>query len=37
MDMKMGLHKAAVYYYYPAWQEPGTALALSINKMYGGP
>ena len=32
MDMKMGLHKAAVYYYYPAWQEPGTALALGINK-----
>ena len=32
MDMKMGLHKAAAYYYYPAWQEPGTALTLGINK-----
>ena len=32
MDMKMGLHKAATQYYYPAWQEPGTALTLGINK-----
>lgn len=32
MDMKMGLHNAAPYYYYPAWQEPGTALALGINQ-----
>jgi TRAP-type mannitol/chloroaromatic compound transport system substrate-binding protein len=27
----MGLHKAAAYYYYPAWHEPGTAQTLGIN------
>ena len=32
MDMAMGLHQAASYYYYPGWQEPGTAIALGINK-----
>lgn len=32
MDMAMGLHKAARFYYYPGWQEPGTALALGINR-----
>ena len=32
MDMAMGLHQAAGYYYYPGWQEPGTAIALGINK-----
>jgi TRAP-type mannitol/chloroaromatic compound transport system substrate-binding protein len=31
MDMAMGLHKVAGYYYYPGWQEPGTAIALGIN------
>jgi len=31
MDMAMGLHQAASYYYYPGWQEPGTAIALGIN------
>ncbi|ESZ13073.1 TRAP transporter substrate-binding protein [Mesorhizobium sp. L48C026A00] len=32
MDMAMGLHQAASYYYYPGWQEAGTAIALGINK-----
>jgi TRAP-type mannitol/chloroaromatic compound transport system substrate-binding protein len=32
LDMAMGLHQAAGYYYYPAWHEPGTALTLGINK-----
>jgi len=31
LDMAMGLHRAAGYYYYPAWHEPGTAIALGIN------
>ncbi|MEX1107544.1 MAG: ABC transporter substrate-binding protein, partial [Dongiaceae bacterium] len=31
MDMAMGLHSAANFYYYPAWHEPGGALALGIN------
>ena len=31
MDMTMGLHKAANFYYYPAWHEPSTALTLGIN------
>jgi TRAP-type mannitol/chloroaromatic compound transport system substrate-binding protein len=32
MDMDLGLHKAADYYYYPGFHEPGTNLALGINK-----
>lgn len=32
LDTAMGLHQAASYYYYPAWHEPGTALALGINR-----
>lgn len=32
MDLSMGLNKAAGFYYYPAWQEPGTALTLGINR-----
>jgi len=32
MDMAMGLHAAASVYYYPAWQEPGTALTFGINQ-----
>lgn len=32
LDTSMGLHQAAGFYYYPAWQEPGTALALGINR-----
>jgi len=32
LDTVMGLHEAAGYYYYPSWNEPGTALALGINR-----
>ena len=32
LDMAMGLHKAAGYYYYPGFHEPGTAQTLGINK-----
>jgi TRAP-type mannitol/chloroaromatic compound transport system substrate-binding protein len=32
LDTRMGLHQAARFYYYPAWHEPGTALALGINR-----
>jgi TRAP-type mannitol/chloroaromatic compound transport system substrate-binding protein len=32
LDTAMGLHQAAVYYYYPAWHEPGTGLTLGINR-----
>lgn len=31
-DLAFGLHKAAKYYYYPGWHEPGPALELSVNK-----
>jgi TRAP-type mannitol/chloroaromatic compound transport system substrate-binding protein len=27
LDMAMGLHKAAGYYYYPGFHEPGTGTA----------
>ena len=32
LDMAMGLHKAVGYYYYPGFHEPGTGLAVGINK-----
>jgi TRAP-type mannitol/chloroaromatic compound transport system substrate-binding protein len=32
LDTVMGLHKAAGYYYHPGWHEPGTGLALGINR-----
>jgi TRAP-type mannitol/chloroaromatic compound transport system substrate-binding protein len=32
LDMAMGLHKAARYYYYPGFHEPGTGSAVGINK-----
>jgi TRAP-type mannitol/chloroaromatic compound transport system substrate-binding protein len=32
LDMDMGLHEAADYYYYPGFHEPGTAQAVGINK-----
>ncbi len=32
LDMAFGLHKAAGYYYYPGFHEPGTNLAVGINK-----
>jgi TRAP-type mannitol/chloroaromatic compound transport system substrate-binding protein len=31
-DMQIGLHKAARYYYYPGWHEPGTTLDFGFNK-----
>jgi len=31
-DMAIGLHKAARYYYYPGFHEPGTAHTLGINR-----
>ena len=31
-DQLMGFHKAAKYYYYPGWHEPGGLLELIINK-----
>ncbi len=30
-DERLGLYRAAKYYYYPGWHEPGTALELIIN------
>jgi TRAP-type mannitol/chloroaromatic compound transport system substrate-binding protein len=32
MDMALGLHQAADYYYYPGFHEPGTNMTLGINK-----
>ena len=32
VDMALGLHKAAKYYYYPGFHEPGAAFSLAINK-----
>jgi TRAP-type mannitol/chloroaromatic compound transport system substrate-binding protein len=31
-DMAFGLHKAARYYYYPGWHEPGPVLECIVNK-----
>jgi TRAP-type mannitol/chloroaromatic compound transport system substrate-binding protein len=31
-DLAFGLHKAAKYYYYPGWHEPGTTLEAVINE-----
>ncbi|MDG2107607.1 MAG: TRAP transporter substrate-binding protein [Woeseiaceae bacterium] len=31
-DLSFGLHKAARYYYYPGWQEPGPGLECIINQ-----
>ena len=30
-DEKLGLHKAAPFYYYPGWWEPGATVELEIN------
>jgi len=30
-DERLGLYRAAKYYYYPGWQEPGTVLELIVN------
>ena len=32
LDMDLGLDKAADYYYYPGFHEPGTNITLGINK-----
>lgn len=31
-DVSLGLHKAARYYYYPGWHEPGSLLQCVVNK-----
>ena len=31
-DLAFGLHKAAKFYYYPGWHEPGTTLEAMINR-----
>lgn len=31
-DLAFGLHKAAKYYYYPGWQEPGPTLECIVNQ-----
>jgi len=31
-DMKLGLHNAARYYYYPGWHEPGTTAEFGFSK-----
>jgi TRAP-type mannitol/chloroaromatic compound transport system substrate-binding protein len=31
-DLRMGFYKAAKYYYYPGWHEPGTVLEVMFNK-----
>ncbi|MFH1983570.1 MAG: TRAP transporter substrate-binding protein [Pseudomonadota bacterium] len=31
-DLRMGFYKAAKYYYYPGWHEPGTCLEVMFNK-----
>lgn len=31
-DVRMGLDRAAKYYYFPGWHEPGTQLELIINE-----
>ncbi len=32
-DFLMGFFRAAKYYYYPGWHEPGTSLELIVNKL----
>jgi TRAP-type mannitol/chloroaromatic compound transport system substrate-binding protein len=32
LDMALGLHRAARYYYYPGFHEPGSGLSLGINR-----
>jgi len=31
-DLAFGLHRAAKYYYYPGWHEPGTTLECLVNR-----
>ncbi len=35
-DLRLGLYRAAKYYYYPGWHEPGTALELIVNRKAWG-
>jgi TRAP-type mannitol/chloroaromatic compound transport system substrate-binding protein len=32
LDMQIGLHRTARYYYYPGWHEPGTTQDFGFNK-----
>ena len=32
LDLRAGFYKAAQYYYYPGWHEPGTTLEVIFNK-----
>jgi TRAP-type mannitol/chloroaromatic compound transport system substrate-binding protein len=32
LDLTLGLHKAAKYYYYPGFHEPGTAISAAVNR-----
>jgi TRAP-type mannitol/chloroaromatic compound transport system substrate-binding protein len=32
LDMAIGLHKAAAFYYYPGFHEPGSGFSVGINK-----
>jgi len=31
-DLKMGFYKAAKYYYWPGWHEPGTCIEITVGK-----
>jgi TRAP-type mannitol/chloroaromatic compound transport system substrate-binding protein len=31
-DEKLGLHRAARYYYYPGWWEPGPSMSFMVNR-----
>ena len=31
-DLKLGLNKAATYYYYPGWWEPGSSFEVQVNR-----
>jgi len=31
-DLRLGLHRATKFCYYPGWQEPGATLELTINR-----
>ena len=33
-DLRLGLNRAAKYYYYPGWHEPGTEFELIINTNF---
>jgi len=31
-DLRLGLYRAAPYYYYPGWHEPGPAIEMIVNR-----